>query len=1085
MIRDQARRRAILAVVCAALVLLAPQTTQAAPETVSLSGSVVDTDGKAIAGAELFITPASWWPGVAKWKSPTAQSDTAGHFQLILPRLADNGRPIYPATLWALKSGRRLAWQKLSSTPGVALPPVRLVLGPPSTLRIKVLAPEGKPVAGAQVTISAMRLSGPKDRPGQPIWESPPLALQSRMAAVSDNEGAALVTAVLLENVASVEITSPHFGKQTYYGYETLPADKSITLAPMGRVRGRLVADKPEASRNIPVSITTSQRRDALTRYAYAEAITDNQGRFEVPIAEGELHVGVVRQQLKPAYLCPIAEEKKRVLRAGETVEMELRVVPAVRVHGVMWERGTKNRMPKMGINYQSAASTFDWTEPDAGGRYEFYRAAGELYFHVTCTDSTIISTWLCSHVVAIPAGVKEFELPPIELCHARGRVVDETGKPVAGATIGNVCYKVPGNEPHHPQDNVRSVGSVKPVHTDAEGRFEAWVEAAQKYRLAIRADGMLPAETDWIDFSATAVIPDIVLRRLQLRTVAGRVVDRQHRPVAAATVFQTASGPKRTEAVTDKDGKFRLGGILDDTAFIFVKKAGFRFAGRMVEGPAGDLELVVAHADEPAERPLRTLPFLPARAERLAMAKRLLGPTVKQVLSCENALIVPLTILAKVEPERALQLLEEKAVKEPFVEDMIRRAVAIEFFKESPDEARTVVESMLNPFCRSETYLDFCDAVPATERPRKLELIGQALLQMRGITEPWMRVMSHGEIAKRLLALGQRDRATKLLREGQVAANSLSTADIDGYGRALLAEQLSRVDLPAALELIKDLSDHGEYFRHHGNIAHMVAGTNPAEAERILRMLEDRDKSFVSGQYAPRVCYRMATADLARAKRIAAHVTDPYQKAQAHAVMAQALVNTQPAAARELLERAFEVLEESIKNGKSHFDGQHDSPSVAAAFLPVAEQLDPRLVDEFLWRAISLRQHALTDNGPTNRDRPQGDRPHPRDAYLAMVLARYDRAVAGALFAPNWKRIQGELSDQSETRAALAAAAMLDPKRAVAIVEGLPDGEAKRQAGYGLAKFLALDDDKCWDYIERQLLVLWVVDEEDFGADD
>lgn len=43
---------------------------------------------------------------------------------------------------------------------------------------------------------------------------------------------------------------------------------------------------------------------------------------------------------------------------------------------------------------------------------------------------------------------------------------------------------------------------------------------------------------------------------------------------------------------------------------------------------------------------------------------------------------------------------------------------------------------------------------------------------------------------------------------------------------------------LPAALALIKDLKDPMEHDRHHGNIAHKLAGSKPAEAERVLGML-------------------------------------------------------------------------------------------------------------------------------------------------------------------------------------------------------------------------------------------------------
>jgi hypothetical protein len=594
--------------------------------------------------------------------------------------------------------------------------------------------------------------------------------------------------------------------------------------------------------------------------------------------------------------------------------------------------------------------------------------------------------------------------------------------------------------------------------------------------------------ETDWIDFSATAVIPDIVLHRIQLHAVAGRAVDRQRRPVAEATVFQTGSGPKRTEAATDSDGKFHIEGIMDENAFVFVRKPGFRFSGRMAQGSADNLELVLARADEPTDRPLHALPLLLTRAERLVMAKRVLAPVVKQALANddENARGDLLMVLAKVEPERVLQSLEEKPIKEPFAQGFIRRAVARELFKESPDEARTVAESIAEPFFRSETYLDFCDALPAGEKQRKLELVGQALLQLQGITTPWMRVMSHAEIAKRLLDLGQQDRAAKLLRDGQTAAKALATVDLDGYARGSFAERLSAVDLPAALELIKDLSiDQGDSCRHHGNIAHIVAGTNPAEAERILGLMRNNSNETGSDQYASRVCYRMAPVDLERAKRIAAGVTDPYQKAQAHAVMAQALAKAQPTVARELLSQAFDVLEESIKDGKDHFDGQHDPSTVAAAFLPVVEQIDPQLVDEFLWRAIALRQNGLNRNQQNNPSPLDGGSQASSDMRLAMVLARYDRTLADALFASFWKRIPGALSGRGDTGGIVTAAAVLDPKQAVAIIEGLPDGDAKTNAARRLAKFLALDDDKCWNYIQREVLVLWVVDEEDFGADE
>jgi hypothetical protein len=59
----------------------------------------------------------------------------------------------------------------------------------------------------------------------------------------------------------------------------------------------------------------------------------------------------------------------------------------------------------------------------------------------------------------------------------------------------------------------------------------------------------------------------------------------------------------------------------------------------------------------------------------------------------------------------------------------------------------------------------------------------------------------------------------------------------------------------------------------------------------------------------------------------------------------------------------------------------------------------------------------------------------------------------------------------------------MLDPQRTAAIVERRPDDDARQQEGAKLAKFLIMDDDKRWTHIQREILNLWVVDEEDFGG--
>ena len=314
------------------------------------------------------------------------------------------------------------------------------------------------------------------------------------------------------------------------------------------------------------------------------------------------------------------------------------------------------------------------------------------------------------------------------------------------------------------------------------------------------------------------------------------------------------------------------------------------------------------------------------------------------------------------------------------------------------------------------------------------------------------------------------------MIEEGRKIAENLPTAAWAGYARAVYAESLALFDLPAALELTKGLSDAGEFDRHHGNIAHKVAGLNPAEAERILGLVKG-ERSTVDRFYPPRICYRMAPVDLERARRIAEKTRDPYYRAHAYGVMAQALAKTNPKEAEKLLQEAFAKLAAHVETGQDRFDGFHDASSMAASLLPVAESIDPQLVPEFLWRAVALR-HSPQEKAtrpPTETEKLNAPG---RDAALAMALARYDRDLARGFWKPNAQK--AALNMRSGYGSAVVAAPLaIDPRDAVEFVESWPEGQGKNTARRILAELLILDGDA----FLRALIGragIWVIDTED-----
>src|SRR5579883_2949251 len=114
----------------------------------------------------------------------------------------------------------------------------------------------------------------------------------------------------------------------------------------------------------------------------------------------------------------------------------------------------------------------------------------------------------------------------------------------------------------------------------------------------------MEPAQSGWAKATA-GELPDVILRRpSRLRSVAGRVVDPDGHAVAGAEAFQSGDGPRRTSDTTDADGRFTIHGVVDAPAFVFVKKAGYRFAGRRI-GPGDEpVTVVVSKVDGPAPAP-------------------------------------------------------------------------------------------------------------------------------------------------------------------------------------------------------------------------------------------------------------------------------------------------------------------------------------------------------------------------------------------------------------------------------------------------------------------------------------------------
>jgi Carboxypeptidase regulatory-like domain len=619
---------------------------------------------------------------------------------------------------------------------------------------------------------------------------------------------------------------------------------------------------------------------------------------------------------------------------------------------------------------------------------------------------------------------------------------------------------------------------------TDSEGRFEIPALAAGKLALnALPADGSKlrarpPADLT-VEPGKTTEVTIPLESPPRERTVTGRVVDGGGQPIAGATVFQSGDSPARTESQTGADGRFRLSGVVARPTFLFARKAGYRFGGLAIAPESEDVKLVIHKREEPPRLVRKTLPSPLSRQEELALARRLLDPYAERVLKDggEQEKVRTLQVLARVEPERGLELIQKKVFSAPYFNSMISLALAQGLMDQSVDEAMVVLEGVEDPGPKAIGYIEASSRLDARNRAQALDVLERALLNARVAKDPdGMKLVLLGRVAERFLDLGAAERGRAILREGEALAKQLPKAGFAGYARGAFAEELAQIDLEAALALTKDLANPREIDRHHGNIAHELARLDPAQSERVLAMVKH---AFERDDYAVRVVYRMAPLDLARARRLADSIGDDGLRGYALGMMALGLAGAGKDSARQALENAYESLERSSQVSPEKSKSFYASASIAAVLLPVAERIDPGLLEEELWRALAMRQPKPWARDPTGR-------PAEADVLLGMTLARYDRAIARSLVesvirgmgpTPGFLSLRGELH---------AAAAAIDPNWAVALVEALPDDpdlklqNPKNSARLAVADVLGRAGDLRFRKFQHSFMMLWVPDIED-----
>ncbi len=456
----------------------AVQETAKPADTVTIR--VVDDRGRPISGADVWMQVSlhdnATGTGTAR---PTGHGTTDGQGRYLMP-VPEGWRPPPKdrrfgllVLVWAHAPGHQLAtanaWKALYREAQSA----DLTLGPLTDTEFLVLDPEGQPVAGA--TVEPREVLTPIGLTYSPA----PKFILPILQAVTGADGRARVPALPHEAFRSVLITTRSLGIQ----HQRLPdpplaPQREIHLRSPGRIFGRIVADRPEWTRGVKLSITTTSAPVHRDTEGIAEVVSRADGLFLIPAIAG----GHARFQIAVDPVRPVLPRIPEVgVQPDAVTHVEIRLERTVRVRGSIRDRETGHPVARAEILIGHGAPKEGETGvSDSEGRFEVDTLPGDVTMQVVSAPGSFVQVGddPSSQRHHVPAGVEAFDLPPIEVVRrvtVQGRLVDAANQPIANVSV--YAYAASGDRQYGAQT------------TDQDGAFTLMIPSGVRLKYRYRFD--------------------------------------------------------------------------------------------------------------------------------------------------------------------------------------------------------------------------------------------------------------------------------------------------------------------------------------------------------------------------------------------------------------------------------------------------------------------------------------------------------------------------------------------------------------------------------------------------------------------
>jgi protocatechuate 3,4-dioxygenase beta subunit len=526
------------------------------PAPATLSGVVMDDDGKPVAGALVWVAGASIGDGYdlaaqmnelqgqAARTAFSSRTDADGRFRIEnFPTDGRAGLAVSKPGMAQHALGSDFASQS-DSQPGQDL---KLVVGPAGSVEGKVIVAEtGQPLGGVKIKLDEA--------------ESGVFGSTYTEAVESRADGTFRVPDVQ---------PGKHYIRASIAGgplpdWVLVPEDSQVTVVAGETARNVVVHFSKGALVEVTVVVTNKQTplaNVAVSSSGGSTAYTDGNGVALVRASAGEGWFFATKEDWSP-------EHNKAVIKAGVTNHVQIEMIPPPRITGTIRDPSgapVAGAIVSFHPGQYPAAPKYVEVQTDASGRYELTMKEESSEFWVWNGPISPTNFIMAQSLERNLAAIQEFDALPTNLdltlqlgITLTGSVKDTEGAPVTNATVDISMLSGHSIPKLWPQ----------PVKVDAQGSFTLpALPQGREYEFwpGINAKGFgtaggilkdVDSKTNYYEF------PTFVLKRADLK-LAGQVLGRDGKAVVGARVDISGQGQLMfRETKSDGQGHFSFDGV-------------------------------------------------------------------------------------------------------------------------------------------------------------------------------------------------------------------------------------------------------------------------------------------------------------------------------------------------------------------------------------------------------------------------------------------------------------------------------------------------------------------------------------------